>query len=706
MDTIFQRPYGCFEQTSSTTYPNVLALDYMRQTKKNVPEVEAKAQQYLHLGYQRLLSFEVAGGGFDWFGRPPANRTLTAYGLMEFEDMARVHDVDPALIARTRQWLLGQRQANGSWEPEGHMLHEDPATGRGGLPGSRRRRTSAGPSSAAPRRPPIAGNASVPARQSAGGDRRRLRLALVANALLAPDRSGTDATPYLDRLEGLKRSSADEKTVWWDGPAGYTMFYGAGRSGSVETTSLAALAMLGAGYHPATAHGALKWLVGQRDGNGGWYSTQATVLALKALLAAAGKPLTDGRPQHIELRCDGNPMRDLLIPAAQADVVQQIDVSSLVARGRHRLTIIDRSGAAAVYQVTFRYHLPGPKAPATGEALSIQLAYDKTNLMAGDTVGVTASVVNKSSEAAPMVILDLPVPAGFAVEPEDLEKLVAAEEAAKYQLTPRSANRLPAAIVARGAAGAALPPARQCPSRSRFPRPGLRVLRPRQASLQHGGLSDGERRGLGTNCCRTYVLGQVRQDDSGQGQIRHIADRGAKRFGQRGGGAAGENQVRRAADRLLQPSGQLADRTHGPPEQARPDGRGRVLRPAGPARTALATDRPAAADRYARATPGPRWPCRAKWPLRERRRLAEGVYGGRRARVYDHRRAAGVTMPIGGHRIDEPVDAYPLRLCDAHIQRQPARESNRTASPGRQVESQPVNRASASRFTLAIDHAS
>src|SRR5262249_37175032 len=80
LDGIFQRPYGCFEQTSSTTYPNVLALDYLRRTNKNAPEVEAKARQYIHLGYQRLLGFEVPGGGFDWFGRPPANRTLTAYG--------------------------------------------------------------------------------------------------------------------------------------------------------------------------------------------------------------------------------------------------------------------------------------------------------------------------------------------------------------------------------------------------------------------------------------------------------------------------------------------------------------------------------------------------------------------------------------------------------------------------------------------------
>ena len=104
-------PSGCFEQTSSTTYPNVLALDYLRRTNKSVPAVEAKAREYIHFGYQRLVSFEVAGGGFDWFGRPPANRTLTAYGLMEFEDMARVHDVDPKLIQRTRRVAAGAAPA-------------------------------------------------------------------------------------------------------------------------------------------------------------------------------------------------------------------------------------------------------------------------------------------------------------------------------------------------------------------------------------------------------------------------------------------------------------------------------------------------------------------------------------------------------------------------------------------------------------------
>jgi hypothetical protein len=82
LDNIFKMPYGCFEQTSSTTYPNILALSYLRQTGQKSPKLEAKARQYIHLGYQRLVGFEVQGGGFEWFGHPPAHQTLTAYGLI------------------------------------------------------------------------------------------------------------------------------------------------------------------------------------------------------------------------------------------------------------------------------------------------------------------------------------------------------------------------------------------------------------------------------------------------------------------------------------------------------------------------------------------------------------------------------------------------------------------------------------------------
>ena len=71
----------------------MLALAFLRRTKAVSPRVEAKAKEYLAQGYQRLVGFEVEGGGFSLFGKSPASTTLSAYGLMEFADLARVTEV-------------------------------------------------------------------------------------------------------------------------------------------------------------------------------------------------------------------------------------------------------------------------------------------------------------------------------------------------------------------------------------------------------------------------------------------------------------------------------------------------------------------------------------------------------------------------------------------------------------------------------------
>jgi hypothetical protein len=440
LDNIFRMPNGCFEQTSSTTYPNVLALDYLKRTKQNKPDVEAKARQYIHLGYQRLVGFEVGGGGFDWFGRPPANRTLTAYGLMEFEDMARVHDVDPNLIRRTRNWLLAQRKPDGSWDPEGHMLHEDVT--RGGDAAAARLATTAyiawavfaseeagGQSSATldfllAHRPEVIKDPHV--------------LALVCNALLVLDRQGREAQPYLDRLDALKKTGEDGKSSWWEQAAGArTTFYGAGRGGSVETTALATLALLGSNRHPGTARTALAWLVSQKDANGTWYSTQATVLTLKALLAGSGTTLGGDRERRIQVRLGQQFSREVVIPADQADVLQQLDLSPYLSAGAQRLTLTEAGDSGSGYQVTFRYHVPAPTDEEKAEPLGIELAYDRTELSVNDTMKATARVVNRMKTAAPMVMLDLPVPAGFTPDAEDFAKLVNEGTIARFQVRPR-----------------------------------------------------------------------------------------------------------------------------------------------------------------------------------------------------------------------------------------------------------------------------
>jgi hypothetical protein len=456
LEAIFQQPYGCFEQTSSTTYPNVLALDYLRRTGRSVPAVEARARQYIHLGYQRLLSFEITGGGFDWFGNPPANRTLTAYGLMEFQDMARVHDVDPRLIERTRQWLSSQQKPDGSWEPEAHMLHEDP-TGAGRDQAMARLGTTAYIAWSV-----FSGQAGQPGARSTlaylqgRADEARddpYVLALVANALLVIEPEGSAARSVLDRLEPLQQPAKDGKPAWW-GPAGSekgsaglarrTLFHGGGDCRRIETTALAALALTKSRRSPERVRNALAWLVAQKDGRGTWGSTQATVLALQALLAGTGKPLGGGKSRRISIVLDGEPVRELTIPADRDDVLQQVDLTAGLASSRsHRLNLEDRSGTESGYHVLLRYHEPEPETDRPSDAepppLSIGLEYDRSAIAVDENIAATATVVNNRRESAPMVILDLPIPAGFMLDADDLSRAVKAGTLAKFQVTARSA---------------------------------------------------------------------------------------------------------------------------------------------------------------------------------------------------------------------------------------------------------------------------
>src|SRR5207302_180680 len=228
--------------------------------------------------------------------------------------------------------------------------------------------------------------------------------------------SGRDARPYLARLHALKHASADGKQAWWEQAAeARTTFYGSGKAGSIETTALATLALLKAGYEPATARAALSWLAAQKDANGTWYSTQATVLALKALLAGTGKPLGGDGERRIQLSW-GEDSKSLVIPADQAEVMQQLDLSSQLRHGNHRLSVTEQTGSAAGYQVVFRYHVPDGKPQEKPEPLAIDIAYDRTELEVGGSVTATATIINRMQQTAPMVLLDLPIPPGFAID--------------------------------------------------------------------------------------------------------------------------------------------------------------------------------------------------------------------------------------------------------------------------------------------------
>jgi hypothetical protein len=386
----------------------------MKRTGKLTPEVHAKAEGFISSGYQRLLTFEVPGGGFSWFGQAPANKILTAYGLMEFYDMSQVHDVDAKVIERTQQWLARQQQADGSWRPDTNFINEG-ATNRFNTGDLRITAYLAWSLENTGYRGPAVERAKqfVERRMSDNAD--AYTLAVLANfaADYGKDRSFTERAVRL-LLEAVAEKGDD---AWWT--AEETSVYARGASAAVETTGLAVQALLKWGQASSAAAKALHYVAGKKDANGTWGTTQATIMALRALLLSTGKGAADARGT-VEITLDGVPVQTLALTPENNDLLHQFVLPAVNAKGANNVGIRFGGSGGLAYQVVGRYFVPWSERPVN-EALSIDVKYDRTRLAQDDIATAVATVRNNRGNTADMVMIDLGIPPGFDLLSEDLQ---------------------------------------------------------------------------------------------------------------------------------------------------------------------------------------------------------------------------------------------------------------------------------------------
>ncbi|MCA9921352.1 MAG: hypothetical protein KC421_03215, partial [Anaerolineales bacterium] len=435
LDAILRMPNGCFEQTSSSTYPNVLVLDYLNTSGQVSPEVQFKAEDYINIGYQRLTTFEVGGGGFSLFGSPPSDRMLTAYGLQEFADMSRVHDVDPQMIERAANWLLSQQMGDGSWENDQGLVHENTWSNLNNdrLPVTAYIVWSLIEAGFGDNAGTQIGLSYIREHASEADD--AYVVALVANALTA-DAAQTSADVdaatqrVLDRLAGMAVREG-ETAVWNSGVA--TFIGSEGATGSIETTALVALAFLRAQVYPDLANEALTALIQQKDSFGTWYNTQSTILALKALIATV-RSGAENVNAAVTIQLNSGQTRTVEVTPETFDVVQMVTFDD-VNLGDNVVSIDVQGEGNLMYQVTNSFYLPWETLPAypelvePQELVTIDVAYDRTELAVDDsvTVGVTVTL-NEAGARTDWALIDLGIPPGFAVNTEDLTTLVEASK--------------------------------------------------------------------------------------------------------------------------------------------------------------------------------------------------------------------------------------------------------------------------------------
>jgi hypothetical protein len=411
------------------TYPNILILDYLKRAKNSTPEVRMRAEQYINLGYQRLLTFETPGGGFDWFGSPPAKTVLTAYGLLELTDMARVAPVDEGLIDRAKRVLLQRQQPDGSWrvDAQAHDLGAVADTEAATAYVTWALAHAGGAQAAVDR-----GLAFLESRVNDDSD--HYVLALAANAWAAASPRAETTRRLLDMLERGKRSQG--QSVSW-GTRLRTLTRGGGDTAEVETTALAAQAFLRGEQHAGTASAALNFLVRQRGPSGAWATTQATILALQGLVAASGGA-GDREPATIQVKVNGRDAEPLQITEKNADLMQTVDLTPYLGPAENQVTLSIGGKNHPLYQLISRCYVPWTARTAPARpTVDIRVVHDRATLRQNDVLTERVTIRSNAREPLSMLIADIGLAPGFAPEAESLNDLVHRRLIDRFEVTPR-----------------------------------------------------------------------------------------------------------------------------------------------------------------------------------------------------------------------------------------------------------------------------
>ena len=448
LESTLRVPHGCFEQTSSANYPNALILSYLKRSGKGTAAVKQRAQRYISLGYQKLVGYEVGGGGFSLYGRRPARLQLTAYGLMEFADMARVMSVDEQLIARTQRWLLSKQRSNGSfyhWPryrrrrvrrwPRGVRVRRPsrPISRRPPWNNRRGRMLSAYVTwslvESGARDPRVARSLSFLSEQVANTDD-PYTMALMAAALIkGKHKAGAVA---VSRLAAMAQRQGD--LVYFQ-PRYATVYYGRGAGGRVEATALAAYAMGLAKSSPQLVKGALDYLAKTRDYRGTWYSTQGTVLALRTLLQFAGA----GADGKVDVRINGKDAGQVALATGSAKPV----LVDLGPKARQGVNVVELASdkTRATFQVVATYTLPWQeKVDDKDKPLALKVAYGRTKVDLGGVIPVDVKLTYRKPEHSGMVMLVLGLPAGCGPIVADLEALKRDGTIGRYEVVTGKLN--------------------------------------------------------------------------------------------------------------------------------------------------------------------------------------------------------------------------------------------------------------------------
>jgi hypothetical protein len=407
-EAILQRPHGCAEQTISSTYPNLMLLRYLDRMGRIDHPLAGQARRNLRAGVDRLLGYTSESGGISYWGGGAADLSLTAYGLQFLTEAAPFATVDERVIEGMRDSLWKQQSPDGFWGLRRSAL----------LTTAYVTQVLAGPSGPVGLRRAL----GFLAAHSSELDEPYMLAAYALAAHKSGDETAFHAS--LDRLRGMAHE--EDGMRYWNLDTN-TPFYGWGLAGRLETTAIVVRA-LAAGGRPRDAESiaqGMLFLLRHKDRHGVWYSTQASVQVLKAILEAGGSESPSGATAAgattAEILINGRAAATLSLPGSgEVTGPVRADISAHLALGTNRIVVRHSGIAASQMQVAGTYYVPWQKV-AANDQLRLGVRFDRTAAAVGEPVNCRVHVERVGFHGHGMLLAEIGLPPGADVDRQSLE---------------------------------------------------------------------------------------------------------------------------------------------------------------------------------------------------------------------------------------------------------------------------------------------
>ncbi|XP_075697342.1 alpha-2-macroglobulin-like protein 1 [Rhinoderma darwinii] len=429
LNALVQLPRGCGEQNMILLAPMISTLKYCSVTGQLTDEIVETANRYMETGYQNELNFKHKDGSYSAFGDsdPSGSTWLTAF-VARVLFLAQTHIyVDVRHITDALNWLKGLQQSDGCFQTVGQVLHKELQGGVDSLISLTAYVTSAYIEVGDPQYAEIIEKAKQCLESCTQPQSSTYTKAQCAYTYTLLGNTGKRAE-LLEQLDQVAIKK-DDQTHWsknsdipqvdpvWSNP----------HSADVEITAYVVLALVSESNPTKTDLGAavpaIRWLNSQQNANGGFATTQDTVVAISALSIYGFLTFVDESIPTIDITNDKGFYENVTVNPQKPSEVQIVELPDIPA-----VYTLEASGSGCAYvQITERYNILNPEPEGTFilnvKTSSIQCPPYPVPAF---SIDISVSLSDASnSEDSNMAIIMIEMVSGFVPEINSTNRLLA-----------------------------------------------------------------------------------------------------------------------------------------------------------------------------------------------------------------------------------------------------------------------------------------